>query len=242
MTVLVSPLNCAVAIAVSIALAAATGHAAEESTSEDIAPWKIEAIYKGDKLERCSIDRSLEHEIVVRFVRTLDGLSLELESPNWKLERGKDYPVKMAMGSLSFDTEVAAEANSVSMEIKEKKFESGLRNASALNVVAAGATIVVPLDKSTAAFDRLEQCVVKNDQRIATYPFCGSATSAVVAGVGEGKGPDCSEERGAPTETKSAEDSESAEEIKPLRRVKSRTLRSRPVPSFLADLFIPRRR
>jgi hypothetical protein len=146
------------------------------------------------------------------------------------------------MGSLSFDTEVAAEANSVSMEIKEKKFESGLRNASALNVVAAGATIVVPLDKSTAAFDRLEQCVVKNDQRIATYPFCGSATSAVVAGVGEGKGPDCSEERGAPTETKSAEDSESAEEIKPLRRVKSRTLRSRPVPSFLADLFIPRRR
>lgn len=175
MTVLVSPLNCAVAIAASIALAAATGHAAEESTSEDIAPWQIEAIFKGDKLERCSIDRSLEHEIVARFVRTLDGLSLELESPNWKLERGKDYPVKMAMGPLSFDAEVAAEANSVSMDIKDKTFESGLRNASALNVIAAGATIVVPLDKSTVAFERLKQCVEKNDKSVETNPFVAPA-------------------------------------------------------------------
>ena len=240
MTTLTSPVNCAVAIVASITLAAANGHAAENS-SENIGPWQIEAIYQGDKLDRCSINRPLQDEIVARFVRTTDGLSLELESPNWKLERGKDYPVKMAMGSLSFDTEVAAEANAVSMSIKDKKFESGLRNASVLRVVAAGATIVIPLDKSTAAFERLEQCVENNDRTVVTNIFCGSATSAVVAGVGEGRGPDCSEESGAPTETKSAEDSEPAEEIKPLRRVKSRNLRSRPLPSFLADIFVPRR-
>jgi hypothetical protein len=166
--------RCVLAVAASITLSA-TGHAAEESKSETVGPWEIEAIFKGDKFDRCAINRPLQEEIVARFVRTPDGLSLELESPNWKLERGKDYPVKMAMGPLSFDAEVAAEANSVSMDIKDKTFESGLRNASALNVVAAGATIVVPLDKSTVAFERLEQCVEKNDKSVETNPFVAPA-------------------------------------------------------------------
>lgn len=77
----------------------------------------------------------------------------------------------MAMGPLSFDAEVAAEPNSVSMAIKDEKFESALRRASALNVVAAGATIRVPLDKSTVAFERLGQCVEKNDRSVETNPF-----------------------------------------------------------------------
>jgi hypothetical protein len=61
------------------------------------------------------------------------------------------------------------------MDIKDKTFESGLRNASALNVVAAGATIVVPLDKSTVAFERLDQCVEKNDKSVETNPFVAPA-------------------------------------------------------------------
>ena len=40
-------------------------------------------------------------------------LTLELSSPNWKLDRGKLYPVKMTLGPASFDEQVAAEASSV---------------------------------------------------------------------------------------------------------------------------------
>ena len=63
----------------------------------------------------------------------------------------------MNLGPLSFDTEVAAEPNSVSMGVTDKKFAAGLRTASALNVVAAGATIRVPLGQSTVEFDRLDK-------------------------------------------------------------------------------------
>jgi len=149
----------------------ALAFAAEETKSDKIGPWEIEATFKGDKFDRCSINRTLQDDIVATFIRTSDGLSLELGSPNWKLDRGKDYPVKMTLGPLSFDTEVAAEPNSVSMDVKDKKFETGLRSANALNVVAAGATIRVPLDQSTAAFERLEQCVEKNSKAVETNPF-----------------------------------------------------------------------
>ena len=86
-------------------------------------------------------------------------------SPNWKLDRGKTYPVKMNVGPLSFDTEVAAEPNSVSMDVKDKKFEAGLRSASALNIVAAGATIKVPLDKSSDALSGLSNASRRTTRR-----------------------------------------------------------------------------
>jgi hypothetical protein len=125
---------------------------AVEETKSDIGPWEIEATFKGDKFDRCTIDRKLDDDVVASFVRTGDDLALELESPNWKLDRGKTYPVKMNVGPFSFDTEVVAAPNSVSMDVKNKKFADSLRSANALNVVAAGATIRVPLDQSTAAF------------------------------------------------------------------------------------------
>jgi hypothetical protein len=142
-----------------------------ESKSENIGPWEIEATFKGDKFDRCSISRTLDNETEVTFVRNGDGLTLLLESPNWQLDRGKNYPVKMTLGAQSWDTEVAAESNSVSVEVVDKKFDSGLRAANALNIVAAGATIRVPLDKSTVALERLEQCVAKNDKAVETNPF-----------------------------------------------------------------------
>ena len=146
--------------------------AAEESKSDTIGPWKIESVFKVD---RCSINRTLKDDIVVTFVRTGEGLSLELQSPNWKLEDGKHYPVKMTLGPLSVDTEVVAGPNSVSTEIKDEKFAAGLRSASALNVTGAGATIRVPLDKSEVAFDRLEKCVDKNNRTDQTNPFAAPA-------------------------------------------------------------------
>ena len=71
--------------------------------------------------------------------------------------------------------ELAAEPSSVSMDIDDKKFEAGLRSAKALNVVAAGATIQVPLDRSADAFDRLAECVEKNDKSVRTNPFVAPA-------------------------------------------------------------------
>ncbi len=149
--------------------------AVEESKSEKIGPWEIEATFKGDNFDRCSINRKLDNDIVASFVRSGDGLTLVLESPNWKLERGKQYPVKVKLGPFSSDAEVAAESNSASLDIKDKKISSGLRTASALDVIGAGATIQVPLDKSREAFDRLEQCVAKNNKAIETNPFVAPA-------------------------------------------------------------------
>jgi hypothetical protein len=164
-----------VAVSALIAAPLAASRAAEESKTDTVGPWQIEAAFNGDKFDRCSIARKLDDDVVATFVRTSDGLTLELSSPNWKLERGKLYPVKMALGPVSFDEQVAAEASSVSMDVKDQKFTSALRSASALNVVAAGATIRIPLDKSTAAFDRLEQCVAKNEKAVETNPFVAPA-------------------------------------------------------------------
>jgi hypothetical protein len=164
-----------VAVAAFIALPVTVGRAAEESKSDTIGPWQIEAAFKADKFDRCSISRKLDDDIVADFVRTSDGLTLVLSSPNWKLDRGKQYPVKMNLGSLSWEDQVAAEASSVSVDIKDKKFSTGLRSASALSVVGAGATIKVPLDKSADALDRLDQCVEKNEKAVQTNPFVAPA-------------------------------------------------------------------
>jgi hypothetical protein len=176
-TALISPVHgvgSMVAVLAFLALPA-SGLAAEESKRDKIGPWEIEAVFKADEFDRCLINRKLDDDVVASFVRTGDALTLQLESPNWKLDRGKDYPVKMTLGPLSFDTEVAAEPSSVLMEIKDKKFEAGLRSASALNIVAAGATIKVPLDKSADALERLDQCVEKNDKAVASNPFVAPA-------------------------------------------------------------------
>jgi hypothetical protein len=227
----------ATAVAASVTLAVATGHAAEDWRSKNLGPWKIETIRKVEKIDLCTIDRPLQDGIVARFIRTDEGITLKLESPNWKLERGKNYPVKMTVGPLSFDTEFAAESNSVSMDIKDKKLESALRNASALNIVAAGATIRVPLDESTVAFDALEQCVKEKGGTVAVNIFCGPDTSAAADGVREDKSTACQEDATASEETSKAEDSKPAEDVKPLRRVKSKKFGPRPIPAFLTELF-----
>ena len=227
----------AAAIAASVTLAIAAGHAAEDRRSQDLGPWQIETIYKGDKLDHCSINRPLQDDIVARFVRTSDDMTLELESPKWKLERGKNYPVKVSVGTLSLDAEVAAEPQSVSLDFDNKKLESALRNASTLNIVAAGATIRVPLDKSAVALDALAKCVEEKTETVATNIFCAPATSATASGMREDDSAECKQDAGAPEETTKAQDSKPAEDVKPLRRVKSKKFRSRPIPAFFAEMF-----
>src|SRR5262245_55012218 len=114
--------------------------AVEEIKKDNIGPWEIEATFKDNKFAHCSISRKVD-EVVASFLRTSDGLTLTLESPNWKLERGKTYPVRMKAGAVSWNTDVAAEPNSVSVAVTD----AGLRAASALAVEGAGATIRIPL-------------------------------------------------------------------------------------------------
>ena len=173
-TALISTLSL-VSSCVAFALIRPAVCAAEEAKTDTIGPWEIEATFKGDKFDRCTITRKLDDDIVATFVKSGDDFTLELSSPNWKLDRGKTYPVKMTLGPKSFDEKVSAEASSVSFAVKDETFTAALRSASALNVVGAGATIRVPLDKSTAAFDRLDQCVTKNEKAVETNPFVAPA-------------------------------------------------------------------
>jgi hypothetical protein len=144
--------------------------AIEDIKRDTIGPWEIEATFKNDKFDHCAISRSVD-DVVARFVRTNDGLSLALLSPNWKLERGKSYPVHMKAGTISWDTQVAAEANSVSVPIADKRFVNGLRAANALIVEGAGATIRIPLNQSLVALGRLDECVTKNSRAVESNPF-----------------------------------------------------------------------
>jgi hypothetical protein len=96
--------------------------AVEETKKDNIGPWEIEATFKDNKFDHCAISRKVD-EVVASFLCTSDGLSLTLESPNWKLDRGKNYPVRMKAGATSWSTDVAAEANSVSVPISDKKFK-----------------------------------------------------------------------------------------------------------------------
>jgi len=144
--------------------------AVEEIKKDKIGPWEIEATFKENKFDHCAISRKVD-EVVATFLRTSDGLKLTLESPNWKLERGKNYPVRMKAGAASWNTDVAAENNSVSVALSDKKFIEGLRAANAFVVEGAGATIRIPLDQSRAALERLEKCLTKNSRAVETNPF-----------------------------------------------------------------------
>jgi hypothetical protein len=144
--------------------------AMEDIKRDTIGPWQIGATFRNDKFEHCAINRKVD-DVTASFVHTDDGLGLALQSPNWKLERGKNYPVHMKAGAVRWDTQVAAETNSVSVPISDKRFDNGLRLANELIVAGAGATIRIPLDQSRVALGRLDECVAKNSSAIETNPF-----------------------------------------------------------------------
>jgi hypothetical protein len=120
-------------------------------------PWAIVPTYKANKLQSCSMSRS-DGDLGATFVRAQDGLSVVLESPKWKLERGKTYPVSLAAGSRSVDAKARAETKSVIIPLADSRLNSRLRSANNLQVRAEGATLRVPLDSSSTAFERLEEC------------------------------------------------------------------------------------
>ena len=126
-----------------------------------VGSWNIATTYKAEKFENCTMSRTIA-DLGVSFVRTEDGLLLVLDSPKWKLERGKAYSVRLTAGSQSVDAKALAESRGVTIALADRPFNGRLRSANALDVRGEGTTLHVPLDKSDAAFDRLALCFEKN--------------------------------------------------------------------------------
>ncbi|MCJ2108938.1 hypothetical protein MKK70_26925 [Methylobacterium sp. E-041] len=156
-----------------LVVVAAPANAVEPVKDEAVAigPWKVEAIAKGQKFERCTMTRTTDDGVEVRFARDSDGLDLSMSSPKWKLGKGKNYPVELAAGTSILKAEVAATGNVVSLPIKDERFLKSLRLGDALEVRGEGSTIQVALDKSAAGLDRLEGCYGKNLAPAETNPF-----------------------------------------------------------------------
>jgi hypothetical protein len=150
----------------------AQAQSANEEKAVLIGPWKIEASFtKGQILERCVMSRTIDNGIETRFSRDEGGTSLTLTSQRWKLEKGKTYPVEFAAGRATWKADVAASADAVRIPLTDMRFNKALRNANGMEVRAAGSTIRIPLDKSSAALARLDSCYENNRNAIETNPF-----------------------------------------------------------------------
>lgn len=131
--------------------------------------WSIATNYKTDKFESCTMNRSTG-ELGITFVRGQDGLLMLLDSPKWKLTRGKAYPVRLIAGTRSVDAQALADAKSVAIALEDSRLNSNLRMANVFEVRGQGATLRIPLDGSAAAFERLEKCFGKRETA-ETNPF-----------------------------------------------------------------------
>jgi len=141
-----------------------------------IGPWAIATNYKTDRFESCTMSRSAG-ELGITFERAQDGLVVRLDSPKWKLNRGKAYSVRLVGGSHSVDAKALAETKSVTIALEDSRLNAKLRFANAFEVRGEGATLRVPLDGSSAAFQRLEACF--NKREAETNPFVkGEASEA----------------------------------------------------------------
>jgi len=134
-----------------------------------VGPWAIATNYRANKFESCTMSRS-EGELGITFARIHDGLFLIIDSSKWKLERGKSYPVRLSAGSRSVGAKAMADAKSVTIALIDTRFNSKLRSLGALEVRGEGDTLRVPLDGSSAAFERLEECFKKTEAS-KTNPF-----------------------------------------------------------------------
>jgi hypothetical protein len=156
---------------------------AQQSRDQTVAvgSWNIGTTYKAEKFDNCTMSRTVG-DLGISFVRTQDGLLLLLDSPKWKLERGKAYSVRLMAGSQSVDAKALAETKGITIALADRPFNGKLRSANALDVRGEGTTLRVPLDKSAAAFDRLELCFEKNGNNgPETNPFVSPNTNPFVS-------------------------------------------------------------
>jgi hypothetical protein len=158
-------------IATSIALFLATSAIADaQDQTVSVGPWTIATSSKADKFDSCTMSRSTS-DLNITFVRAHDGLVLLLDSPKWKLERGKAYDVTLRAGSRSLQAKALAETKGVTITLADRPLNERVRTANILEVKGDGATLTVPLSGSTAALGRLEECFEKNSVGVESNPF-----------------------------------------------------------------------
>jgi hypothetical protein len=152
--------------------APAQAQSASEEKSVLIGPWKIEATFtKGQVFDRCTMSRTMDNGLGAKFARDEGGTSLTMTSPRWKLDNGKTYPVQLAAGRVAWKVDVAATTDTVRVALTDARFNKAIRNANSFEIRGAGATLKVPLDKSSAALARLERCYQNNHNASETNPF-----------------------------------------------------------------------
>jgi hypothetical protein len=143
----------------------------QDNKTVTVGPWALATTLKGEKFDSCTMSRSADG-LGITFVRTQDGLLLLLDSPKWKLERGKAYSVRLVAGSQSVEAKALAETKGVTVALADRPFNGRLRTSNVLEIRGEGATLRVPLYGSTAALERLEACFIKNSREgIETNPF-----------------------------------------------------------------------
>ena len=142
-----------------------------EGLTVTVGPWTISTDHRADDLDGCAMSRSTEG-MDVTLLRTPDTTLLLLQSQNWKLERGKAYTVRVAVGSRSVVAKAWAKSKAVTIELADRFLLRSLSTADALEVRGEGATLRVPLDGSTAALARLDACLNRNYRvGVETNPF-----------------------------------------------------------------------
>lgn len=163
-------------VALTLALFSATSVVhAQDQTTVSVGPWTIATSSKADKFQSCTMSRST-NDLGISFVRSHDGMVLLLDSSKWKLERGKTYDVTLVAGSRSVHAKALAESKSVTITLADQPLNDRVRTANALEVRGEGATLRVPLDRSTAALDRLDGCFEKNSRAgIESNPFVAAS-------------------------------------------------------------------
>ena len=159
-----------------VKLAATSGLAqSRDNQPVTVGPWAIATTFKTNKFESCTMSRS-GGELGITFVRTQGGLQVILNLPKWKLDRGKAYNVRLSAGSRSVDAKAFAETKSVTIALADTRLNSKLRSVRSLEVRGEGATLSVPLDNSSAAFERLETCFNRREAS-EENPFVGRNAS-----------------------------------------------------------------
>jgi len=157
-----------------LALLFTTAIADAQDQTVSVGPWTIAMSSKADKFDSCTMSRS-SNDLNITFVRAHDGLLLLLDSPKWKLERGKAYDVILMAGSRSVQEKAQADTKSVTIVLEDRPLNERVRSANILQVKGDGATLRVPLNGSTAALERLEECFEKNSVGVESNPFVAPA-------------------------------------------------------------------
>jgi hypothetical protein len=64
----------------------------------------------------------------ISFMRAQDGLLLLLDSPKWKLDRGKAYTVRLVAGSQTVEAKALAETRGVTVAPVQRKTSNSYRS------------------------------------------------------------------------------------------------------------------